>query len=76
MSLIRKTKTMIAVEKRLGRPLEILIPEALGASVRDQDAAGALGILPTTLSHWISRLQLHNEADDARLKRLDNSNAA
>lgn len=71
MSRIRKTRAMLDVEDREGKSLEILIPEILAECGRDSDAAGKLGILPTTLSHWISKLQIHEEAESAREKRLD-----
>jgi hypothetical protein len=71
MTRIRKTRAMLEVEERAGRSLEILIPEILSQVSRDSDAAGRLGILPTTLSHWISKLQIHYECEAARLRRVD-----
>lgn len=71
MSRIRKTRAMMEVEARAGKSLELLIPEILSEVSRDSDAAGRLGILPTTLSHWISKLQIHYECETARRKRLD-----
>lgn len=76
MSRIKKTKQMIAIEEAHGQPIEELIITALRDSTRDQDAANSIGILPTTLSHWIARLSLTNEAEEARLKRLDNLSLA
>jgi hypothetical protein len=71
MARIRKTRAMLDVEDREGKSLELLIPEILSQVGRDSDAAGRLGILPTTLSHWISKLQIHYECEAARGKRLD-----
>lgn len=76
VSRIKKTKQMMAIEEAHGQSIEDLILTALRESTRDQDAANSIGILPTTLSHWIARLSLTNEAEAARNKRLDNLSVA
>jgi len=46
-----------------------IILDALSAHKRDSDAAYAIGILHTTLSHWITRLGIYYEAEEIRRNR-------
>lgn len=71
MSQIRKTRAMLDVEAAKGGRLEDLIPEALRTTPRDLEAASSLGILPTTLSHWIGKLQIHEQCEAARELRAE-----
>jgi transcriptional regulator with GAF, ATPase, and Fis domain len=68
---VYKTKAMILCEhrnKHNGTVIDIrdLILNALTSNQRDSDAAYSLGILHTTLSHWIQRLGIHYDADRIR----------
>jgi len=53
---IRKTKAMLEAEKRLGRPLEEVLPEAYLRYGNLEKAGEALGIKPNTLYVWLLRL--------------------
>lgn len=67
---INKTHQMIVVEKRHGgRDIRELIVQAIRNTKRDQDAAHALDIYPSTLSHWIPKLGLKDAVNDARRMR-------
>lgn len=70
MSNVRKTKAMRDIESQFGDSLESLIVNAVRDNPRDQEAAASLGILPTTLSHWISRLHIEEQCEEARNLRL------
>lgn len=69
-SSIHKTSAMIAVEDDHDDiDIRDIIVNALAENGRDIDAAHAMGIFPSTLSHWIAKLQISDEVDNIRQKR-------
>ncbi len=69
-SAIRKTHSMILTEKANGgRDIRDLILDAIRTTDRDQDAAHRLNIYPSTLSHWIPKLGIKDQVDEAREER-------
>lgn len=69
-SPIPKTASMLQIE-HVHEDIDIrdIIINALAESDRDINAAHAMGIFPSTLSHWIVKLQISDEVAAIRLKR-------
>ena len=73
----RKSKMMRAVEAAHGnRDIRDIILDELPKHRRDIDTAHALGIFHATLSAWIARLSIIEEADAARDGRRTADNHA
>lgn len=67
----KKSKAMIAIENANGgRDIRDLILERLETRKRDVDAACSLGLYHGTLSAWIARLSIEQEASEARGRRI------
>lgn len=54
----RKTKRMLRVEERLGKPLEQVIPETFNRTGSMLDTAEELEIPLNTLYRWVDMLRL------------------
>jgi hypothetical protein len=55
---MKKTKMMLREEKRLGKPLEVIITEAFEKYETLNETALALALSPNTLWIWMIRLGL------------------
>ena len=55
--MIRKTKRMLHLERRLGQPLERALPRLVN-EYGARETAAELGISASTLSYWMEKFQL------------------
>ena len=67
---IDKTHDMLVIERNNnGEDIRDTITDALKDFDRDRDAADHIGIYPSTLSHWIARLNITFEVEEIRVER-------
>ena len=65
-----KTQAMLEIEARFdGDDIRNIILDALATEDRDSDAAYKIGAFSSTLSHWIGKLGIVNEAREIRKGR-------